>query len=424
MEERKNVTAQIAAIGTKIKDTEGQIDRRKTDLALKNASLTEVSKKITASDSEVGALQKQLAELENSVKDKEEKGHALILEKERLEEKGKRLASEMLTLQETKSHLEFEVKDLDWRIRELSKADKNSSGELKALQDAYFMKRNLESKLSKESNELEQAIKSITREYSLLKAELEAAESTAKGYNRAVRAILETRDKHEIKGIHGTIAELATVDPKYEVALNVAAGARMQSIIVDNDEVAATAIQFLKRNNLGRATFLPLTKMLDGNPRGKALLAEKQAVGFAIDLIRYDSKYRPAFWYVFGDTVVVDSLDQARKLMGGVRLVTGSGELIEASGAMVGGTIEVNQLKFGQSAKGKLELLAEQMSKSMDQSASLDAQIKIVQTRDRGTGGQDPRAERLGQQQYHQDRGNGQQPQGSACQTGEGEGRP
>ena len=81
VEERKNVTAQIAAIGTKIKDTEGQIDRRKTDLALKNASLTEVSKKITASDSEVGALQKQLAELENSVKDKEEKGHALILEK-------------------------------------------------------------------------------------------------------------------------------------------------------------------------------------------------------------------------------------------------------------------------------------------------------------------------------------------------------
>jgi chromosome segregation protein len=378
VEERKSVTAQIAAIGTRLKELEVQIDRRRTDLALKNASLSEISKKITASDSEVGALQKQVAELENSVKDKEEKGHALVLEKERLEERAKRLASEMTALGEIKGHLEFEVKDLDWRIRELSKTDKNTSGELKALQEAYFSKRNLESKLSKESNELEQSIRSITREYSLLKAELEAAESTAKGYNRAVRAILEARDKHEIRGIQGTIAELATVDPKYEVALNVAAGARMQSIIVDGDEVAATCIQFLKRNNLGRATFLPLTKMLDGNPRGKALLAEKQAVGFAIDLIRYDPKYRPAFWYVFGDTVVVDGLDQARKLMGGVRLVTGSGELIEASGAMVGGTVEVNQLKFGQSAKGKLELLAEQMSKAMDHSASLDAQIKLL----------------------------------------------
>ncbi len=378
VEERKSVTSQIAAIGTRLKELEVQIDRRRTDLALKNASLSEVSKKITASDSEVGALQKQVAELENSVKDKEEKGHALVLEKERLEERAKRLASEMTALGEIKGHLEFEVKDLDWRIRELSKTDKNTSGELKALQEAYFSKRNLESKLSKESNELEQSIRSITREYSLLKAELEAAESTAKGYNRAVRAILEARDKHEIRGIQGTIAELATVDPKYEVALNVAAGARMQSIIVDGDEVAATCIQFLKRNNLGRATFLPLTKMLDGNPRGKALLAEKQAVGFAIDLIRYDPKYRPAFWYVFGDTVVVDGLDQARKLMGGVRLVTGSGELIEASGAMVGGTVEVNQLKFGQSAKGKLELLAEQMSKAMDHSASLDAQIKLL----------------------------------------------
>ncbi len=378
VEERKNVTNQITTIGTKIKELEGHIEQRKTNLAFKNASLAEVSKKITASDSEVGALQKQVSELENSVKDKEEKGHALVLEKERLDEKAKRLSSEMTILLEIKSTLEFETKDLDWRIKELSKTDKSSSSELKALQEAYFQKRNLESKLSKESTELEQAIRSITREYSLLKAELEAADSAARGYNRAVRAILEARDKHEIKGIHGTIAELATVDPKYEVALNVAAGARMQSIIVDSDEVAAAAIQFLKRNNLGRATFLPLTKMLDGNPRGKALLAEKQAAGFAIDLVRYDAKYRPAFWYVFGDTVVVDSLDQARKLMGGVRLVTGSGELIEASGAMVGGTIEVNQLKFGQSAKGKLELLAEQMSKSMDRSASLDAQIKIL----------------------------------------------
>ena len=378
VEERKNVTTQISTIVSKIKGLEGYIEKRRTELALKNASLSEVSKKITASDSEVGALQKQVAELENSVKGKEEKGHALILDKERLEEKTKRLASDMTALQETKTNLEFEVKDLDWRIRELSKTDKTSSTELKTLQDAFFQKRNLESKLSKESTELELSIKSLTREYTQLKAELEAAEGIAKGYNRAVRAILEARDKHDIKGIHGTIAELATVDPKYEVALNVAAGARMQSIIVDSDEVAATAIQFLKRNNLGRATFLPLTKMLDGNPRGKALMAEKQAVGFAIDLIRYDQKYRPAFWYVFGDTVVVDDLDQARKLMGGVRLVTGSGELIEASGAMVGGTVEVNQLKFGQSAKGKLEQLAEQMSKAMDLSASLDSQIKAL----------------------------------------------
>ena len=378
VEERKSVTTQISTIATKIKGLEDQIEKRRTELALKNATLSEISKKITASDSEVGALQKQVAELENSVKGKEEKGHALLLEKERLEEKAKRLISDITGLQESRTNLEFEVKDLDWRIRELSKTDKTSSTELKAFQDAFFQKRNLESKLSKESTELELSIKSLTREYTQLKAELEAAEGIAKGYNRAVRAILEARDKHDIKGIHGTIAELATVDPKYEVALNVAAGARMQSIIVDSDEVAATAIQFLKRNNLGRATFLPLTKMLDGNPRGKALMAEKQAVGFAIDLIRYDPKYRPAFWYVFGDTVVVDDLDQARKLMGGVRLVTGSGELIEASGAMVGGTVEVNQLKFGQSAKGKLEQLAEQMSKAMDLSASLDSQIKVL----------------------------------------------
>ncbi len=63
-----------------------------------------------------------------------------------------------------------------------------------------------------------------------------------------------------MKGIHGTIAELADVDPKYEIALNVAAGGRMQSIVVDDDQVASDAINYLKRSDLGRATFLPLNQ--------------------------------------------------------------------------------------------------------------------------------------------------------------------
>ncbi|MDD1767899.1 MAG: chromosome segregation protein SMC, partial [Methanomassiliicoccales archaeon] len=239
-------------------------------------------------------------------------------------------------------------------------------------------KKNLEGKLGHQAEELEDAIKRLTREYNSLKAEQEAAESVAKGYTRAVRAILEARDKRAIKGIHGTIAELAEVEQKYEVALNVAAGSRMQSIVVDDDEVAATAIQFLKSNGLGRATFLPLNKMLDGKPRGKAILAEKQAVGYAIDLVRFDQKFRAAFWYVFGDTVVVETLDHARKLMGGVRLVTIGGELLEASGAMVGGTVEGSALKFGNAAKGKLEELAEQLRRATEESEKVSEQLRSI----------------------------------------------
>src|SRR3989475_11540646 len=113
----------------------------------------------------------------------------------------------------------------------------------------------------------------------------------------------------------------------------------MQAIIVDDDSVAAQAIDYLKKRKIGRATFLPLTKMLVGKPRGKAILVAKECLGFAIDLCHFDEKYRDAFFYVFGDTLVVQTLDDARKWMGGVRLVTIEGELIAAAGAMLGGDL-------------------------------------------------------------------------------------
>ena len=209
-----------------------------------------------------------------------------------------------------------------------------------------------------------------------IKAEEEAAGDMARGYNRAVRAILDARDSMKIRGIHGTIAELAEVDPQYQTALNIAAGGRMQAIIVDDDQTAAECIQYLKVNRSGRATFLPLTKMLDSRPRGKAIMAAQEAVGFAIDLVKFDDKYRAAFWYVLGDTVVVDTLDHARKLMGGVRLVTTGGELLEASGAMVGGNVEQSSLKFGASSKGKKEEISQQLEKALLAAEKLSEDLK------------------------------------------------
>ncbi|MCI4317363.1 MAG: hypothetical protein L3J96_02395, partial [Thermoplasmata archaeon] len=87
---------------------------------------------------------------------------------------------------------------------------------------------------------------------------------------------------------------------------------------------------------------LPLNKMLAGRPHGKSLVAAQSggAVGFAIDLVHFDEELRPAFWFVFGETVVMKDLAAARTQMGGVRLVTQSGDLIEATGAMTGGFVD------------------------------------------------------------------------------------
>ena len=144
----------------------------------------------------------------------------------------------------------------------------------------------------------------------------------------------------------------------------------MQAIVVDDDEVGAEVLQLVKKADVGRVTVLPLTKMMIGKPRGPAILASKNLEGFAIDLLDFDEKYRNAFWYVLGDTVVARNMDQARANMGGVRIVTMTGELIEASGAMTGGSTKQFQMKFGAASPGKLEEAAAKYHQAND---ALDA---------------------------------------------------
>ncbi|MDR2846712.1 MAG: chromosome segregation protein SMC, partial [Candidatus Methanoplasma sp.] len=189
------------------------------------------------------------------------------------------------------------------------------------------------------------------------------------------------RDRGQASGIRGTIQELATVSPGYETALAVAAGSKMQAIVVNDDQVASDCISYLKKERLGRVTFLPLNKMVGGKPRAKAIMTEKQTEGYATDLIKYDPIYASAFWYVFQDTLVVSTLSEARALMGGIRLVTKNGELIEASGAMVGGTISPqNIMKFGADSESKLEEVG---SKLRAANTSLDLlRVQLRQIRD------------------------------------------
>ena len=377
-EEREATAAEVAGLASELSAKSELLGSSSRALEGKRKDLGEVHQKISATDVELADLEKSIAQQEKDVREREDASNKLVMEKERLEGRMERLGSELSAFDEDLKSIEFGVSDAEWKIKEIKDRDKGSGKELKELQEQFLQKKSAEGKLTREADELDQAIKSLTREHSRLKAEEEAAGEVARGYNRAVRGILEARDGRMIKGIHGTIAELAEVDPRYQTALNIAAGNRMQAIIVDDDEVASQCIQYLKRNGMGRATFLPLTKMLDGRPRGKAIMAAKDAVGFAIDLVKFDERYRAAFWYVLGDTVVVDTLDQARKLMGGVRLVTAGGELLEASGAMVGGNVESSALKFGAASKGRLEEVSAKLDQAIRASEQAFADLRQV----------------------------------------------
>ena len=142
-----------------------------------------------------------------------------------------------------------------------------------------------------------------------------------------------------LPGVCGLVAQLGRVDPQYQLALEIAAGGRLGHLVVDDDSVAAAGIQLLKERRAGRATFIPLNKIRASrlSPMNKAQ-QPRGFIDYASRLIDCDDRYRTVFAYVFGNTVIFSSLADARPHIGKFRIVTLDGELLEASGAMTGGS--------------------------------------------------------------------------------------
>jgi len=154
----------------------------------------------------------------------------------------------------------------------------------------------------------------------------------------SVKAVL--RQKETIKGIFGTVGDLAKVDEMYEVAMATAAGARVLAIVVATDDVAIKCIKYLKENRLAPLTFYPLNKLRSWriNADQKTILEENGAIGFAQELIKFDDQFEKVYAQIFGSTVIVDNLENAKQIgVGRERLITLEGDSIEKAGMMKGG---------------------------------------------------------------------------------------
>jgi chromosome segregation protein len=354
------------------------VEELNQQLTEKETTYKELKEKIAQSDDQSLDLSQEITKLRENYENTTNTLHEKKLSLQRLTEQLTSLDQSIADLQETKSTYEFELKDIQWQLDERKKSHTEQRSKRKKLEQNLFEKKKKQAELTEQLNDIDNHIRSLQKKQAKLEAEYEAISSVHQKYNRAVNQLLHARDSKQLQGIHGTIAELAQVDVEYKTAMAIAAGGRMQSIIVEDDQAAAQAIKYLQKRNLGRATFLPLNKMISGKPRGKALMTVKDehAHGFAIDLIKFQDEYRGAFWYVFGDTIIVDSLKDARRLMGGVRLVDLQGSLIEASGAMKGGSTPKTQLAFGEADRTKLDEITNELNKTLSHQSEIQQQIQ------------------------------------------------
>lgn len=267
-------------------------------------------------------------------------GERLRQEQERLVELRQQLEQEAASSQGVQTGLTALDAEWDRLLADLA----GEQARAQQLVEALALQQRTRSRLEQEQATLEREIARLESRRETLQ------ESRGTG---ALRLLLEAG----LDGIHGPVAQLGEVEERHRLALEVAAGARLGQVVVDDDRIAARAIELLKTRRAGRLTFLPLNKIRGGSGGGSGAAFERGGrgsggeglVGRAVELVRHEPIYGEVFRYVFGDTLVFRDLASARSELGRNRAVTLDGELLEKSGAMTGGSFQQrgNQLSFG-----------------------------------------------------------------------------
>ncbi len=214
-------------------------------------------------------------------------------------------------------------------------------------------------------------------------ASLEAILKNHSNFYAGVKSILQESDR--LGGIVGAVSEKLSFDPHYQTALEIALGVSSQHIIVEDEAAATRAIDFLKKNRAGRATFLPLTTI---KPRQLAdhhrttIEASSGFLGLASSLVTYDDSLEMIFQNLLGTTAIFDTIDHARsaaqKVRYQVRIVTLDGTELRTGGSYAGGANKNNNTIF---IKPELDALLAEMKEKETQLKEQEESVQILQNK-------------------------------------------
>ena len=199
------------------------------------------------------------------------------------------------------------------------------------------------------------------------------------GYGQSIRKVMEQKENKA--GIIGVVADVINVDKKYQTAVETALGGQIQHIITEDEQTAKQAIEYLKKNKFGRATFLPLTTVTAQPGRIKPdVLSSEGVIDTVANLVGRDSKYDGLIEYLLGRFVLVDQINHglslAKKFNYSLRIVTLEGDLINPGGSMSGGAYRNSSNLLGRKSemeqlKAKINQLTKDIERCKEESAQL-----------------------------------------------------
>ncbi len=246
---------------------------------------------------------------------------------------------------------------------------------------------------NKEKQEADRKIKDFDSKINMLSGEKRIKESKLKflietekekeGYIKSVKTLLKDCEttKELGKGMHGVLANIIEVPEEYQTAIEMCLGSSLQNIVTENEEDAKRLIEHLRKNNLGRASFLPITSV-KGKKLEKIKGKNTGVIGIASDLIRYSKKYENIILNLLGRTVIVQDMETAIRVAKdngySFRIITVEGDVINPSGAITGGSVTkktVNILGRGR----EIEKLQKEIKKLEGQIQKLEEEKETYQ---------------------------------------------
>ncbi|WHY35875.1 chromosome segregation protein SMC [Cytobacillus firmus] len=404
LEGRKEVLKERKKNASQNKD---QLHGNMKELTMKIAELKEQKEKHSALRGKVKA---EAGKLQKALKEKQEQ---LKLFSENTEEKIESLKSDYIEVLNRQAASRNELQNIDQQLSQQGQrssrlemdnekfiADRKKNEEKKQkiqsnlenlqkeLENQVHLFRNEDRKLESLKNNYQKQEKTLYQAYQYLQQAksrqemLEEMEEDFSGFFQGVKEVLKARGS-KLQGIEGAIAELIQVPKEYETAIETALGGAMQHIIVQDEQDGRSAIQFLKKNSYGRATFLPLS-VIKGKKLNTTQMQSVQGhpafIGEAASLIQFEGRHQPAIENLLGNVVIARDLkganELAKLLQYRVRLVTIEGDVVNPGGSMTGGAVKQKSTSI-LSRKGELEELKSRITDMESKTANLEKQVKL-----------------------------------------------
>ncbi len=369
--ERKQVQRQQTELQSAIENTANRIKRTQQDIQEQQHTLEELAQQYQLETRNFASLQVERDTARQELEDSREAATEIASASEAWVQQQTNYNRQIETLLQSLEPQRTEQAQLRERNNQLQQQIQEQTQLVATLEPQLTEKQEQLTQIETEFNTSNEPIQDLAQNLAATEQELDIQQQTQKRLLQEQREKQRQLDKLEaqaqaqqeaqgthasklilksgLSGVCGLVAQLGRVDPQYQLALEICAGARLGHIVVEDDIVASTGIELLKQKRAGRATFLPLNKIRAPRiSQSDKLNYANGFIDYAVNLIECDRRYDDVFAYVFGNTVVFSTLNQARNYLGQFRIVTLSGELLETSGAMTGGSVsQRSTLKFG-----------------------------------------------------------------------------